>query len=155
MPSGSPLIGHGRQRYSSLELPIADDDDELMGGGTQARADFERFGPGAAVNTQTAADSQWVRSMLNHEAGNFLGFVETKIAEKAPPDNEEEDELAGTAQPKPTSITLEEMLPPAANSKIVASQALYHILALATKSLIHVQQDVGSEDIHIRLPTTL
>ena len=123
---------------------------------TQAREDFEHYGPGAVVDTQTAADSQWVRSMLDHEAGNFLAFVETKIAERPGRDNDEEqDELAGAARPGSNSITFEEMLPPSQNSKVVASQALYHILALATKSLINVNQDVGSEDIEIRLPATL
>lgn len=92
-----------------------------------------------------------MRSTLDHEGQNFLAFVEAKIAAIPAPGDEEEDELAGDAQPKP-SITFAEMLPPDQNTKVVASQALYHILALATKNLLNVQQDVGSQDIELRLP---
>ena len=158
MPSASPLIGRGSVRYSSLELPIAADDHELLGGRriseSQALDEFQLYGPGAAVDTQTAADSQWVRSTLNQEASNFLAFVEAKITEIPIPEDEEEDELAGQAQPK-VSVAFEEMLPPQENTKIVAAQALYHVLALATKGLINVEQSPADSQIDISLPALL
>lgn len=160
MPSASPLVGRGPERYSSLEFPLAgdDDDDELLAGRRtsdgRALDEFQLYGPGAAVDTQTAADSQWVRSALNQEAGNFLAFVETKITAVPAPGDEEEDELAGQAQSK-ASITFEEMLPPQENTKIVAAQALYHVLALATKSLIIVRQGPADGPIDISLPAML
>ena len=158
MPSASPLIGRGSVRYSSLELPYAADDDDVLGirrtSDSQALDEFQLYGPGAAVDTQTAADSQWVRATLNQEASNFLAFVEAKITEVPIPEDEEEDELAGHAQPK-TSISFEEMLPPRENTKIVAAQALYHVLALATKGLIDVEQSAADAQIEISLPAVL
>ena len=153
--SASPLLGRGPQRYSSLELPTADDTAALWAdrpvSDDQALDDFQLHGPGAVVSTQTAADSQWVKSTLNQEANNFLTFVEAQIAALPPPDDDEEDELSGLMQPK-TSVAFEELLPPQENTKIVAAQALYHVLALATKSLLNVNQDLADGSINLSLP---
>ena len=159
MPSASPLVGRGRQRYSSLERPLAaDDHDEMLGdprmSDNEALEEFQLFGPGAAVSTQTAADSQWVRSALNQEASNFLAFVEAQIGAIPAAEDDEEDELSGQPEPK-ASITFEEMLPPQHNTRIVASQALYHVLALATKSLINVKQDPADGPIDLSLPASV
>lgn len=154
--SASPLVGRGLPRYSSLELPMDNDDGDLLGGrpisDDQALDNFELYGPGAAVDTQTAADSQWVRSTLNQEANNFLAFVQAKIAEIPAAEDDEEDELSGDARPR-VSVTFGELLPPKQNTKVVASQALYHVLALATKSLLHVQQDLPDERINLSVPS--
>ena len=158
IPSASPLVGRGQQRYSSLELPIPDDDAGVLGGGRlsdeQALEEFELYGPGAGVDTQTAADSQWVRSTLNQEANNFLGFVEAKIAVIPAAEDDEEDELSRPSQPK-ASITFEELLPHEENSKIVAAQGLYHVLALATKGLLNVKQHPANSAIDLSLPASL
>ncbi|KAL6721901.1 R8 protein [Lecanora helva] len=151
--SASPLIRRGRERYSSLEIPAAGDDSEILGG-HHLSDEFQMYGPGAAVDTQTAMSSQWVRSTLDQEASNFLAFVEAKISTIAAPEDEEEDELAGRGQPK-GSITFEKMLPPQENTKIVAAQGLYHLLALATKSLINVEQTPANGPINVGLPARL
>lgn len=155
LPSASPLVGRGIPRYSSIELPIGNDGDEGPFG-ARSRSDnqvldddFQLYGPGAAVDTQTAADSQWVRSTLNQEANNFLTFVHTKIGE-IPGLDDEEDELSGDGQPR-ISVTFEELLPPAQNTKVVASQALYHVLALATKGLLNVEQNLPDESINLSI----
>lgn len=154
VPSASPLVGRGRERYSSLGLPVGDNDDELLGGyrvsDDQALADFQLYGPGAVVDTQTAATSQWVRAALDKEAFNFLAFVEAKIMAISA-SAEEEDELSPEAAPR-VSISFQELLPPTQNTKLVASQALHHILALATKSLVNVQQGSPYGRIGISLP---
>lgn len=155
LPSASPLVGRGLPRYSSIELPIGNEDDEGPFRGRsrsdhQAEDDFQLYGPGAAVDTQTAADSQWVRSTLNQEANNFLTFVQSKIGE-IPALEDEEDELSGDGQPR-ESVTFEALLPPAQNTKVVASQALYHVLALATKGLLHVEQNLPDERINLSIP---
>ena len=141
--SSSPLMGRGSARYGSIEIPIGNAGDDLLGGqrisDDQGLDDFQLYGPGAVVDTQTAADSQWVRSTLDQEASNFLAFVEAKITTIPVPGHEDEDELSMDVQAR-KSVTFEEMLPPQQNSKIVAAQALYHTLALATKSLIRVRQ---------------
>ena len=159
IPSASPLLGRGQQRYSSLELPIPDDDEDLLGGrrqsDEQALEELEPYGPGAAVDTQTAADSQKVRSALDQEANNFLGFVEAKIATIPAPEDDEEDELSGPHESK-TSITFEELLPPGQNTKIVAAQGFYHVLALATKGLLNVKQDLPADGaIDLSFPALL
>ena len=153
IPSASPLDSRGRGRYSSLELPPHEDEDELLGGrlnsGDQALDDFQLYGPAAAVDTQIAA-----QSTLNQEAHNFLEFLKTEISAIPAPTNEDEDELSGDGQPR-TSVQFEQLLPPARHTRVVASQALHHILALATKSLINVKQMEAFGPIDLSLPTNV
>ena len=155
MPSASPLIGRDRQRYSSLEIPPGEDDDQLLGGRNlsddQALDDFQLYGPAAAVDTQTAARSQWMRSALNQEAQNFLEFVKAEITALPAYANEDEDELSADVSSK-VSVSFEQLLPPTQHSKIVAAQALHHLLALATKSLIVVHQEESYGSIDLSLP---
>lgn len=154
--SASPLVGRGLQRLSSLELPLHDDIDDLLGGPTvsssHAADDFQLYGPAAGVDTQTAAESQWMKATLDRESSNFLEFVKDKVAAKLPSLPEDEDDLAGDARPRP-AVFFEELLPPAEHTKIVAAQAFHHVLALATRGLIDVQQEqVIYGPIHLGLP---
>ncbi|KAI4176877.1 MAG: hypothetical protein LQ343_000734 [Gyalolechia ehrenbergii] len=137
--SASPLVGRGPGR-GNLDIPHFDENDLLGGPSTSiAGDDFQYYGPAAGVDTQTAAQSQWLRAALDTESNNFLQFIKTEIANKAAAAQEAEDELSGgIAAPK--SVSFEELLPPIQNTKIVAAQALLHVLALATKSLIKVNQ---------------
>ena len=153
--SASPLDNRGRGRYSSLELPPHEDDDELLGGrlnsSAQALDDFQLYGPAAAVDTQTAAQSQWIKATLDQEAHNFLDFVKNEISVVPAPTDEDEDELSGDGRSK-TSVQFEKLLPPAQHTRVVASQALHHILALASKSLINVKQMEAFGPIDLSLP---
>ena len=153
--SASPLIGRGRQRYSSLELPPGGDNDDLLGGphisGDPALDDFQLYGPGAAVDTQTAGQSQWMRATLNQEANNFLEFVKAEITAAPAHVSDDEDELSWTAD-RGVSVSFERILPPTQHSKIVAAQAMHHLLVLATKSLITVRQDSPYGSIDLSLP---
>lgn len=155
VPSASPLVGRGRERYSSLEIAIREDDDDLLGGPTNssdhAGDDFQLYGPGAAVDTQTAANSQWIKATLDHEAHNFLDFVKAQIDAIIAPADEDEDELSGDGQ-SGAAVFFEDLLPPTEHSKVVAAQALHHILALATKTLIIVRQDHPYGPINLTLP---
>lgn len=145
--SASPLIGRGGpERYSDLEVPNFDDENELLGGPSTSIAgdDFELHGPAAGVDTQTAAKSQWMRAALDAESNNFLDFVETEIATKAARaaggEEAEADDLPGAGVAGPDSVFFEDLLPPARNTTTVAAQALLHVLALATKGMLHVEQ---------------
>lgn len=143
--SASPLIGRGGpERYSDLEIPNFDDENELLGGPSTSIAgdDFQLHGPAAGVDTQMAAKSQWMRATLDAESNNFLEFVKTEVATKAArADGEEaEDELSGTGVTVLNSVFFEDLLPPAHNTKTVAAQALLHVLALATKGMLNVEQ---------------
>ena len=155
LTSASPLLGRGRERFSSLDLPIpeAEAEDELGPGGGGAASlepldDFQLFDPVAGVSTQTALGSQWMRATLDAESRNFLEFVRSELANRPPvvrgADAEAaEDELAGGEEGvRAKEMLFEELLPPARHPKIVAAQALLHVLALATKGLIAVSQTV-------------
>ena len=181
LPSASPLIGRGSNAPGMLEqfsMP-QDDDDAVMYGrddldddalgiarppsrrgvsSSQAQADFELFGPSAAVDTQTAGSSQWVREALDRESDNFLEYVRNTIAEKGG------DELGGTGDDPDlfgggmhegeggimtesgktkTGVTFGELFDEEENTAMVAAQAFYHVLSLATKRLVRVEQGVG------------
>lgn len=128
-----------------------------VGGLVNPGEEFENFGPAAFVDTQTAGNSQWVKSALDRESNNFLEYVKNTISEK------EVDELSGDndtqagiddvfgagngkgkgkATEDQGSVTFEELFQEGKHSKVVASQAFYHILCLATRNLVWVDQDV-------------
>ena len=171
--SASPLIGRGTHRYSSLEVPGGDDDDELLGQAQPASDvpaqsfdddnydSFQLHGPGAGIGTQTVAQSQWIRATLDREAHNFLNFVEAEInalppitskAERSIDDDE--DELSSLV-PVPTNpvVEFEQLLPPGQHSAVVAAQALHHVLALATKGLVNVEQTRPFAAIQLSIPS--
>lgn len=161
MTSASPLHGRGGSRYSSLEIPTYENDDTLQNrdgaiSDSKALEDFELYGPGAGVATQTAAESQWIRSTLTREASNFLDFVKTEIEAREPSVQEDEDELVTEVQ---TSVLFEELLPPFRHSKPVGAQGFYHVLALATTGQLNVKQVNASDlegfgPIHLEVPST-
>ncbi|EXJ63597.1 uncharacterized protein A1O5_11358 [Cladophialophora psammophila CBS 110553] len=151
LTSASPLLGRGLASLSrqSSQGPLdasrvtnngdefADLDAQL---GADIDPDFELYGPSATVDTQTAAQSQWVAATLEKEAYNFLSFVNTKIQEKG---EQWEDVVAEERGARQAKITLDELLPPTQNSPIVGAQALLHVLALTTKGLLKVSQADG------------
>ncbi|KAL8949608.1 MAG: hypothetical protein Q9222_004293 [Ikaeria aurantiellina] len=149
--SASPLIGRGRERYDELDMPQFDDD-ELLGGpsGSIAGDDFQLYGPAANVDTQTAVQSQWIRATLDTESDNFLVYIKTKIADKSAPAAEDEDELSRNVAASDL-VSFEELLPPSQNSRIVAAQGFHHVLALATKNLVGVNQEEAYGPITLRL----
>lgn len=149
IPSASPLVGRGLQRGSSLELRThnRDDDDELLGGQdisfSNAEDEFQLYGPAAGVSTQVAAESQWMRATLDQESNNFLEFVKTHVAQK----------VADTDGESHRSVHFQDLLPASQHSKIVAAQAFHHVLTLASKGLIDVQQDLPYGPITLGLPS--
>jgi len=145
LTSASPLVGRGRDRFSSIDLPIpeAADDDIPAGADVSSLGavdDFQLYGPAAGVTTQQAAESQWMRATLDQESNNFLEFLRLEIAAKPVPPVDEEDELAGDTGTAKRSMFFGELLPPEKHTRTVAAQGLHHVLALATKGLLRVQQ---------------
>lgn len=100
------------------------------------------FGPAAQVDTQTAGSSQWTKEALERESGNFFDYLSNTISEKL--NDELLDENNG--EEGESCVTFEELFDPITNSQIVAAQAFYHVLSLATKGRVWVQQDVGDND---------
>lgn len=169
----SPLIGRGSAMPGDLEqfnlqheedrimYGRDDDDDDMPGsqpfyGGfpSSSRAEplvddsqFEQFGPGAEVDTQTAGQSQWVAQALDKESNNFFGYVQNTIMER------EEDELSfdenQVAKEAHKSVGFGELFPEATSSAVVAAQAFYHVLTLATRNQLLVKQLVAVQDTDI------
>ncbi|KAF7952545.1 uncharacterized protein EAE97_002042 [Botrytis byssoidea] len=164
--SASPLVGRGSilpgggelEKFSSQQDVImygrSDDistnlDGESVDGtnlGAFERAnrestrEFEMFGPAANVDTQTAGQSQWARDVMDTESENFLEFVRLSIAEKY---DDEDDLFHEDGQLRDKKVGFEDLFNPATNSEVVAAQAFLHILSLATKGKIWVDQDEG------------
>ncbi|KAI9716762.1 MAG: hypothetical protein M1812_005102 [Candelaria pacifica] len=150
LTSASPLLGRGRasglERLSSIENLENEEEAGLLGGRLASddyggEDGFQLYGPGAEVDTQTAAQSQWMKTTLNQESFNFLEFVKDGIIkeqQKSPHDFD--DDLALLESSSNRYVMFETLLPPAQNTKVVAAQALLHTLALATKHLLGIDQ---------------
>lgn len=148
--SASPLMGRG----AAPGLDEAAMDDSQLPGSQTALAsgadDFELFGPAAQVDTQTAAQSQWQRAALDGESVNFLAFIKAGIEqadgfrEDTAPGDEVDEQLRGT-------VDFETLLPPESNSKVVAAQAMLHMLTLGTKNMVSVEQEEAFGPISMRV----
>lgn len=114
--------------------------------------DFEMFGPVAAIDTQTANQSQWVKEALAREAMNFFDFVKNTIIEGDIDAGEEDAEMGGFEKELGSGqVSFEMLFPPENNTAMVASQAFHHVLTLATKRLLGVQQEELWSDIMIHI----
>ncbi|EMC94579.1 hypothetical protein BAUCODRAFT_552473 [Baudoinia panamericana UAMH 10762] len=151
MRSASPLISRG---MFGGEAVVTNESQQGLGSVQAGSGDidmeeFEKYGPAAQVDTQTAAQSQWQRAVLDSESINFLGFVqaaiadEEKIRENAGQENENLQAVQGF-------VEFATLLPAERNSRIVAAQGFLHILTLGTKHLLDVQQDRPFEAITMR-----
>ena len=163
LTSASPLLGRSTvnvprlSRVSSLDIlpqherPSSTTGSDDLGGiadlqlGLDPDEQFELYGPAASVNTQTAAQSQWVNAALENEAHNFLVFLDNHIKDKIKTGDEGDDAEQGVV------VTMDELLPPSENSNIVGAQALLHILSLATRGLIGVNQQEPFGDITLSI----
>lgn len=169
LTSASPLAGRGRTStgvnildsggLDDIELPGYADN--LVGPGRTlypldtTAEEFELFGPSAEVDTQTAQGTQWVRDALARESMNFLEFVRSRLEEG------QQDELAddGDTADLPMGgmfrnndeIGFEALFPPQSNSVMVAAQAFHHVLTLATKNLLAVNQEEPFGEIYLTL----
>lgn len=110
-------------------------------------------------NTRTTGDTQprytqeeLLQSSLDQESINFLEFLHAQTIDDLPqqygPDEaQEENGLPGFSTPPrqtsemPKEISFSGLLPPKETTRTVATHALMHILALATKGFITVHQD--------------
>lgn len=160
----SPLIGRGSNLPGELDLfsQMMNEDEMVMYGrsddglgdsshvaglppgfGPSSQVghadDFEMFGAAADVDTQTASSSQWMKDIMDRESGNFFEYVKNTIDEKSG------DELGDAAEAEDRSVTFAELFATTSNTSIVAAQAFYHVLTLATKRRVWVEQDVDGE----------
>lgn len=168
LTSASPLIGRGRIDPSAVHLEDFERLDELGDpgildfssnpplGGFMARVktssqqaadeDFEYFGVAADVDTQTAGNSQWVAEALAKESRNFLEYVVNTI------DEEKGDDLdPDVPDDRPRCVAFSQLIPERSSSIIVASQAFYHVLTLATAGKLSVKQERPFDEIFLML----
>lgn len=150
----SPLVGRGRllsdfEDIRRNESPSPSERGREPFAGTSDNAilaldedEFEMHGPAAAVDTQTAGNSQWLAEALETESYNFLEFVKNTATEI-----EIDEEITEIEREKDrTWVGFEKMFPPKqGTTKIVAAQAFYHVLSLATKNLLGVKQEYKDE----------
>lgn len=148
--SASPLAGRGSgvsgRHHPSLSV-LGHDDDVLSDtnldnylGSDDAYDSFQVHGPAAEVDTQTAAQSQWLASTLNRESLNFLEFIRARASEQ----QKDDDSIGKNGK----EIAFSTLLEPEKNTRVVATQAFLHVLTLATKRAIRVSQE-GTGDIFI------
>lgn len=163
LTTASPLIGRGSALPGDLErfnqsmdeneivmYGRSDNDDYGNGGeggissspnkplpGSSQHEDDDVFGAAAGVDTQTAGTSQWVRDALDKEGNNFFEFVRNIIEEKGE-DELSQGEIRQGGEDK--FVAFEELFDPEQNSAVVAAQAFYHVLSLATKRRVWVEQ---------------
>jgi hypothetical protein len=141
--SASPLLERGVPAAEGLTSDAAGFNDF---GGLVGEDEFEIYGPGAGVDTQTAGQSQWQKAVLDLESNNFLDFFGNAVDEKRAT-----AETAGLDTEDINDIEFEELLPPETNSRTVAAQAFLHVLTLGTKNLIRVTQNEAFFSIALRV----
>ncbi|KXH25429.1 hypothetical protein CNYM01_02698 [Colletotrichum nymphaeae SA-01] len=81
-------------------------------------------------------DSQWMRSKLDTASGEFLQWTEQE-AKKTGQIKE------GDAKKNRRWVDFDNLIEPTKQNHVVAAQAFYHVLALATKDAITVEQHVA------------
>ncbi|KAM0326183.1 hypothetical protein ACHAQA_006780 [Verticillium albo-atrum] len=96
---------------------------------------FEGLDVGADINRQEVDDSQLIRKTLDSAGNDFLHYATEQAKETG---------LVMDRDPKESRMWIEfkELARPGQDNKEVAAQAFYHVLALATKSLITVDQEM-------------
>lgn len=169
LTSASPLQGRGPQYGDENEVMYGRSDNDVgidheddaglqdtapSGSGNSQAAEFELYGAAAAVDTQTAASQGWIASVLDREAGNFYEFVVQSIKDKQEakqvnPSTPTGSQMEGDGERDEPEhfVTFDDLFEAEpTTSKIVAAQAFYHILTLATKGRIWAEQDVPVED---------
>ena len=146
MTAESPLAGRGRisgiERLSSLDLPEPEDEEALLGVQSledPEAMDFELQGPPENVGTRMVADNQQAREALDRETFNFLDYLRSHIEARRQPRGQGDVDVS-VEEAGPDFMTFEELVQPSQNSMVVAAQAFYHTLVLATRNLIVIEQ---------------
>lgn len=157
MTSASPMVGRGGtsgfERLSSVEIAGAEVEAALLGGQTsedqEALQEFELHGPPADIEGAVAVETEQNRESLDQESVNFLQYLRSGLEAGQPAAATE----SGTDVPVETAsrdfVVFEELLQPSETSHMVAAQAFYHTLALATRNLITVEQTVPFGEIRM------
>lgn len=136
---GSPLVGRGSvlpsdPRFNDADMMSFGYDglNRNINDAAQEHSSLSEFGAAAGVSTQEANTSQFMRNALDREGRNFLGFVERVAKERGEQDEEEENRRW---------VEFDSLFEEQDQTKPVAAQAFLHVLTLATKGQIKVEQE--------------
>lgn len=133
-PSASPLAGRGLPRdlfghgsLSSLSLKdFGEFNNDDLGGFIDEGDNDEHAG-------RSKFESQATVSSLDDTDKNFLDFLKTGAQST-------ELSQGSMTSPRSSKIAFSKLLPPESTSRTVATQALMHVLILATKDVLRVSQ---------------
>lgn len=147
--SASPLHGRG-----SLLIPVPDierfsDDAGPFVGGSDGFAPLHSGAnsfpsdpvlPGGNKNMQTQSTSQPMRTALDREGQNFLGYVESVAREKGHRTADGQNSHSDNNDKKHW-VEFDSLFEMEDRKRAVVAQAFYHVLSLATKNVVRVRQD--------------
>jgi hypothetical protein len=94
---------------------------------------------------------QPLRAIIEKDSQNFLSHVQEAILKMQTEEDQRAVQLGGVADTI-TEISFEELIDPAENSNQVAAAALLHILKLATRNFVNIEQD---REIDVYAPITI
>jgi hypothetical protein len=137
--SASPLQSRGQTMAPMEEIDLQMLDEELI---------LETDPEGAeAINF---ARTEKIEAALDKDGRDFLIFIENEITAKQADEEQIANQL-GTGARDIDSITFEELMAPTVHEKKTAARGFLVVCSLATKNLIHVEQEVHFGDIVIGL----
>jgi meiotic recombination protein REC8 len=149
MISESPLHRHSQPGGLDALQFLEDDEGDL---GNLGGDDYGFAGPGISSDmpeAMLAEPSARVQEAMTAESGNFLMFITDAIQEKHNRIDQGQAPIADLFQAE--RVSFDEVIPPNANNKMIASQALMMTLTLGTKGLLDVRQDEHFADINLSL----
>lgn len=137
-----PELEHDIERFSDQPMFGSDHYGEAAGGGfapLHSPAGGLTSDPIYPLQLQSEgqAPSQALRTALEREGRDFLGFIENVAQEKGHPAQEDEDNN-GKAR---LWVDFEQLLEDRDRKRAVVAQVFHHVLSLATKNAIKVAQD--------------
>lgn len=137
--SPSPLAGRGGM--TNVHLPSDQDIGiDTFSGIDGGEGDGQ---PGEQLDHDERGSVQrpkWLSSSrLDQETINFYEYLQTRIEDD---DDDDDDRKAGVCS---SGVSFTSLLPPRSSSRIVATQALLHVLTLATNGALRVQQEVANK----------
>ncbi|KAK6351645.1 hypothetical protein TWF718_004799 [Orbilia javanica] len=144
----APVSDFGAKTRYGSPMNMESDGDDLFGAEEMTGVFHEEFqpeeGPGrdASFNKDTQ-NSNWFAETLERESYNFFEYLRFQIVSKY--ENEQ-----GTGNEN-RFISLDELISPVGSPRVVAAQGFYHLLHLATRGSIRVEQHGHLEPIVISM----
>jgi meiotic recombination protein REC8 len=139
--SPSPLHGRGQSIPFDLKHLTSD---THYGGDEFGLPGLSSDGPEPAALPDTTTSR--LHEALSTEGENFIAYIAERINDK-----HRHAQTGLEIVPDNDTITFEELLPPAENTKVIACHGLMMALTLGTKGMFDIQQSDHLGDIHLRL----